>query len=75
MGMVLDTARGEDQHPADTDLLHKGNLFDIIHIYGGWYHVNVAGTEGYISAQYVKMKYEQNKTGVLRIFSSTPVSY
>ena len=34
----------------------KGNLFDIIDIYGGWYRVNVAGTEGYISAQYVKVK-------------------
>ena len=36
--------------------VNKGNLFDIIDIYGGWYHVNVAGTEGYISAQYVKVK-------------------
>ena len=35
--------------------VNKGNLFDIIDIYGGWYHVNVAGTEGYISAQYVKV--------------------
>ena len=36
--------------------VNKGNLFDIIDIYGGWYRVNVAGTEGYISAQYVKVK-------------------
>ena len=35
--------------------VNKGNLFDIIDIYGGWYRVNVAGTEGYISAQYVKV--------------------
>lgn len=35
--------------------VNRGNLFDIIDIYGGWYHVNVAGTEGYISAQYVKV--------------------
>ena len=35
--------------------VNKGNLFDIIDIYGGWYHINVAGTEGYISAQYVKV--------------------
>ena len=34
----------------------KGNLFDIIDIYGGWYRVNVAGTEGYISKEYVKVK-------------------
>ena len=34
----------------------KGNLFDIIDIYGEWYHVNVAGVEGYISAKYVKVK-------------------
>ena len=36
--------------------VNRGNLFDIIDIYGGWYHVNVAGMEGYISAQYVKVK-------------------
>ena len=36
--------------------VNKGNLFDIIDIYGGWYRVNVAGVEGYISAQYVKVK-------------------
>lgn len=36
--------------------VNKGNLFDIIDIYGGWYHVNVAGTEGYISKEYVKVK-------------------
>ena len=35
--------------------VNKGNLFDIIDIYGGWYHVNVAGTEGYISKEYVKV--------------------
>lgn len=35
--------------------VNKGNLFDIIDIYGGWYRVNVAGVEGYISAQYVKV--------------------
>lgn len=33
----------------------KGNLFDIIDIYGGWYHVDVAGTEGYINKNYVKV--------------------
>ena len=36
--------------------VNRGNLFDIIDIYGGWYRVNVAGVEGYISAQYVKVK-------------------
>ncbi len=36
--------------------VNKGNLFDIIDIYGGWYHVNVAGVEGYISKDYVKVK-------------------
>ena len=35
--------------------VNKGNLFDIIDIYGGWYHVNVAGTEGYIAKEYVKV--------------------
>ena len=36
--------------------VNKGNLFDIIDIYNKWSRVNVAGTEGYISAQYVKVK-------------------
>ena len=36
--------------------VNKGNLFDIIDIYGGWYHVNVAGIEGYISKDYVKVR-------------------
>ena len=36
--------------------VNKGNLFDIIDIYGGWYHVNVAGVEGYISSKYVKVR-------------------
>lgn len=31
----------------------KDKFFDVIDIYGEWYWVNV---EGYISAQYVKMK-------------------
>ena len=35
--------------------VNKGNLFDIIDIYGGWYRVNVAGTEGYIAKEYVKV--------------------
>ena len=35
--------------------VNRGNLFDIVDIYGGWYRVNVAGTEGYIIAQYVKV--------------------
>ena len=35
--------------------VNKGNLFDIIDIYGGWYRVNVAGVEGYISKEYVKV--------------------
>ena len=56
MGMVLDTARGEDQHPADTDLLHKGNLFDIIDIYGRVVSRQCGWDEGYISEKYVKVK-------------------
>ena len=35
--------------------VNRGNLFDIVDIFGGWYRVNVAGVEGYISAQYVKV--------------------
>lgn len=35
--------------------VNRGNLFDIIDIYGGWYRVNVAGVEGYISKEYVKV--------------------
>ena len=35
--------------------VNRGNLFDIIDIYGGWYRVNVAGTEGYIAKEYVKV--------------------
>lgn len=38
--------------------VNKGNLFDIICILPGkaWYQVDVAGTIGYISAQYVQIK-------------------
>lgn len=35
--------------------VNKGNLFDIICIYNGWYHVDVAGQEGYIIKDYVKV--------------------
>ena len=36
--------------------VNKGNLFDIICILpNGWYHVNVAGQEGYITKDYVKV--------------------
>lgn len=38
--------------------VNKGNLFDIICILPGtgWYQVDVAGTVGYISSQYVKVR-------------------
>ncbi len=35
--------------------VNQGNLFDIVDIYGGWYRVNVAGAEGYIAKEYVKV--------------------